>query len=245
MDTKDTRTVYNEDVIESGGYLYTGETIYSAVVATRKQTDEIHQLIKDNFPKNINILDIGCGDGKYTLELMRALRLKKIVGFDISDEGIKIASKRLKTNEKKIASFTVGDAYQMSKKFKKGEFDLGVIRGVLHHMEEPKKAIREVSKVLNNVIVLEPNGYNPVLKVIEKLSPYHKKHGEKSYFPVFLDKWFLDNGYKMKYRKYFSIVPYFCPDWMVKVLKVVEPFFESLPLFNKFYCGGILILYSK
>jgi ubiquinone/menaquinone biosynthesis C-methylase UbiE len=244
MDSSKTREVYNHDVIANGGYLYTGKSVYSACVATQKQTDEIHRLIRKFFKPPLRILDMGCGDGTYTLQMLQAIRPKEIVGFDIAEEAIAIATERIPKGAKNI-SFTAGDAYRMSKKYKQGQFDLGVFRGVLHHMEQPQKAIAEVAKIMDWVLVLEPNGFNPVLKVIEKISPYHKNHGEKSYWPPTLDRWFTDAGYRVASKKYFSIVPYFCPKILVHLLKLVEPVLERIPLLNRFYCGGILVLYRK
>ncbi len=240
MDSSQTRARYNNDVISNGGYLYTGKQVYSACIATKKQTDEINALIKQFFPEPISILDMGCGDGTYTNEIFRVLKPKNITGFDIAEEAIKAARKKFKR-----IRFEKGDAYTMSKKFRKNQFQLGVFRGVLHHMEYPQQAIQEVSKIINSVIILEPNGFNPILKLIEKFSPYHIAHGEKSYWPPDLDRWFGGAGYTVLAKKYFSIVPYFCPAWIAQILKSIEPYFENLPFVNRLYCGGILTLYQK
>ena len=39
------------------------------------------------------------------------------------------------------------------------------------------------------MFVIEPNGYNPVLKVLEKVSRYHIEHEERSFFPATLHAW--------------------------------------------------------
>lgn len=44
---------------------------------------------------------------------------------------------------------------------------------------------------------------------------------------------------------FFSIVPYFCPKKIAKLLKFVEPFMEKLPFIKLFYCGTNLIYYEK
>jgi hypothetical protein len=44
-----------------------------------------------------------------------------------------------------------------------------------------EKAIQIICNIADEIIVAEPNGYNPVLKIMEKVSPYHIQHEEKSY----------------------------------------------------------------
>jgi ubiquinone/menaquinone biosynthesis C-methylase UbiE len=130
------------------------------------------------------------------------------------------------------------------KKFAGNKFDVAVIRGVLHHLYYPEDAIKKISKIADNVLVLEPSGYNPIVKIIEKTSPYHIAHQERSYWPPTLNKWFKNAGYKVLRQKYFGIVPYFCNEKLAKMLKIVEPFFELIPLI-KIYGGTNIILYTK
>lgn len=237
--------VFNRDVSKNKGYLYTNDELYSAKLATTKQTEEFTRLINKHFPENLKIIDIGCGDGKHTLELFKNISAKSIVGIDPAKEAIKIAKSRVSKKYKGKVTFRVGNIYEVSKLFKKGQFDLAIIRGVLHHLYEPKKAIESISKVFPNVIVNEANGYNPILKVIEKVSPYHIEHEEKSYWPPSLNNWFTNRGYKIIEEKYSGIVPYFCPDSFAKLLKSTEPFFENLPIVNRLYCACNYIVYIK
>jgi ubiquinone/menaquinone biosynthesis C-methylase UbiE len=245
METEKIKNIYNEDVRSTGRYLYTDKDVYSAGIATLKQTAEILKMIRSNFPSKIRILDIGCGDGTYSLELLRGLQPEKIVGFDVADAAIKFAGKHIPAVAKNRIFFEIGDVYKLSGKYSRKDFDLAVFRGVLHHLDHPRKAVTEVARVCDNVIILEPNGFNPILKLIEKLSPYHVRHGEKSYWPPDLDNWFGKNGYRVVNKKYFSIVPYFCPEILTRILKAIEPVFENLPFINRFYCGALLVFYQK
>lgn len=245
MNSSRNRQIYNHDVIANGGYLYTGKRIYSASIATKKQTVEIHRMIQKFFPAKIRILDMGCGDGTYTIEMARSINPLKITGFDVADAAIKSANQKIRSGDIKSIKFDVGDVYNLSRKYKSRDYNLGIFRGVLHHLDQPETAILQASQIIDNVIVLEPNGFNPILKLIEKISPYHLQHGEKSYWPPQLDSWFRKNGYEVVAKKYFSIVPYFCPNFLTKILKTIEPFFETIPIINRFYCGGVLIFYRK
>ncbi len=237
--------IFNKDVAKNTGYLYTSDKLYSARVATQKQTDELVKLINKHFKKKIKIVDIGCGDGKHTVELFKRISPTQILGIDPAKEAISVAKKRIDKKNKGGIIFKVGNIYDVDKLFKKNQFNLAIIRGVLHHLYQPENAIWKISKVFQTVIIIEANGYNPILKIIEKASPYHKEHEEKSYFPPLLNSWFIKRGYRVISEKYYGIVPYFCPDPLARLLKFTEPFFENIPFFNRLYCACNYIMYKK
>ena len=92
---------------------------------------------------------------------------------------------------------------------------------------------------------MEPNGYNPALKVLEKVSKYHIEHEEQSFFMHTIEKWFNKAGFKVRKVKYIDIVPMMCPDIMAKILNKVNPFFENIPLLKQISCGRVVILAEK
>ena len=237
--------IFDKDVRVTGGYLYTNPNKVSSVIATKRQTDEMIKVVKKHLQGKLKILDIGCGDGIYTMELYKKLKPAIIVGIDPAADAIKAAKKRITERSHKEIQFKVDDIYYLADHYKENTFDLVVIRGVLHHLYDPKKAIKQINKISNNILVLEPNGYNPILKVIEKVSPYHRLHEEKSYWPPQLNTWFKKYGFGIVDQRFFSIVPYFTSDSIARFLKKIEPFFERIPFISKYYCGTNLILYSK
>lgn len=236
---------FNKDIKKTGQYSYTDFQKYSAYIATKRQTDELIKLIKEHTGKEITILDVGCGDGIFTLELYKAIKPGKIVGFDSARAAIRAANKKITSKEKRKIIFQYGDVYNADKLFKKNSFEIIVIRGLLHHLYNPQKAIKALTGLSKKIIVLEPNGFNPLLKIIEKISPYHSRHEEKSYWPPALNGWFISENYKVKKQILFSIVPYFCPKNIAKFLRLIEPFMEKLPFVKQFYCGTNLIYYEK
>jgi ubiquinone/menaquinone biosynthesis C-methylase UbiE len=236
---------FNADIKAGGRYQYTNFDKFSAYVATKRQTDELIGFIKQYNPSVKSILDVGCGDGTFTFEIFELVKPKKIVGFDSAKSAIRVANKTVKKIDKKKITFLTCNVYNTNKEFKKNSFELIVIRGVLHHLYNPEEAIQSLSHISNNIIVLEPNGYNPILKIIEKVSPYHRKHEERSYYPPLMNTWFTKNGYKIKRQIFFSIVPYFCPEIVAKMLKLIEPFIESIPLIKRYFAGTNLIYYQR
>ena len=247
MGKKKGKTAYsfNEDIENNGRYQYTNFNEYSAYIATKKQSEVLIKLVKEKTLRNINILDVGCGDGTFTFEILKEINPRKIVGFDYARSAIRVARSAIEAKDKDKIKFLHGDVYNAHKMFKKNSFDIVIIRGVLHHLERPSQAIKSLRYISDKIIVLEPNGFNPILKIIENTSPYHIQRGEKSYWPGTINKWFADNGFKVKKQLFFSIVPYFCPKNIVKLLKFIEPVMERVPFVKLFYCGTNLIYYEK
>jgi ubiquinone/menaquinone biosynthesis C-methylase UbiE len=242
---KDNINSFNNDIRNIGSYVYTKNNIYSALTANKRLTDETIRIIKTYFKQKIKIIDIGCGDGTYTLELYKAIKPKQITGFDFAEDAIKVADKNAKKIKNSSVIFKTCDIYNINRQFGKDNYDLAIARGVLHHIHNPEIAVREICKTTSKIIVLEPNGYNPILKIIEKISRYHVEHGEKSYFPPLLNKWFTKQGFKVTEQKYIGLVPYFFPEKLAKILKTIGPFFEKIPYISKFYLASNILYLEK
>jgi SAM-dependent methyltransferase len=225
---------FNRDVATRGGYHYTTNGRLSSIVANRRQSDAILAAAEYGGRK---VLDVGCGDGTYTVELFDEAGPSELHGVDPAEEAIGAARRR--TGGRPV-HFGVESAHKLS--YPDNRFDVVTIRGVLHHMDEPREAIREALRVASTVVILEPNGYNPVLKLIEKTSRYHVEHGEKSYAPHRLKRWIGEQGGQVLSLSYIGLVPFFCPDWMVKVLRRLAPMFEAVPLLRAVSCGNSVIV---
>ncbi len=235
--------IFNKDVKSRGSYLYTNPDVYSSYIANKHLTNETLDILRKYFSRSVRLIDVGCGDGIYTLEIYKRFRPASILGFDPLANAIQKA----KTTNKdfKNLSFEKGNIYTMHKKLSGKHYDLAITRGVLHHLEHPQKGIKSLCKSTNNVLILEPNGYNPLLKIIEKFSPYHKIHQEKSYSPHALNIWFGNQGFRISDQKFFNIVPYFCPKPLAIFLKKIEPIIERLPLLRTIFCSVNMVLYTK
>jgi 2-polyprenyl-3-methyl-5-hydroxy-6-metoxy-1,4-benzoquinol methylase len=235
---------FNKDVKNLGGYAYTNKNLYSAVTAGKKQSEGILKAINEIFKKPLRIVDVGSGDGTYTFELFEKLNPKSIVGFDFAKDGVKIAKGRIKKKDIKKIKFVESSIYDVNKKIK-NKFDVAVVRGVLHHLYDPKKGINAICKLADVIVVVEPNGYSPLMKIMEKVSPYHRKHEEKSYWPPTLNSWFEKNGFRVKKQYFFGPVPFFFPETLARMIKTIEPFIENIPYINRIYCATNLIVYEK
>lgn len=221
--------VFNHDAFENQGYLYSTNAPLSSQMANKRLSD----LTLENVDlHNKTVLDIGCGDGVYTIELFDRVQVKRMVGVDFASQAIEIA--QTKSGSRSI-EFEVQSANNLP--FETKCFDIAIIRGVLHHLDDPVPALKEALRVASIVWVIEPNGYNPGLKLLEKFSQYHIDHQEKSYLPAFLDKEIEKMGGKVLHRKWAGFVPMFCPNWMAKIMKTLEIVVENVPIIKHLGCA--------
>ena len=177
---------FDRDVSNNDGYLYTTGASLSSQIASRRHSDAI--LAATDY-RGKRVIDVGCGDGTYTIELFDRAGPASIYAFDPASNAIDVARKKAAGMD---ITFEVNIAYDIP--CADNSFDIAHVRNVLHHMDRPVDALRESLRVASTVVVLEPNGYNVGLKLIEKLSKYHREHGEKSYLPHRLERWVRNWG---------------------------------------------------
>ena len=231
---------FNADAERLGGYRYTAVDRWSTQHATAKQTDALIDMLAKHVPKSSRIVDIGCGDGTFTIQLAERFG-PSAMRIDPAANAVEAARKQIPENLRDAISFEVGNIYDFENK---GE-EVAVARGVLHHLDRPETAIAHLAHQFKSVLILEPNGYNPALKLIEKLSRYHREHDEKSYWPGALNRWFREQGLTAVEQNYLCLVPYFCPTPVAKLLSIAEPAFEYLPLIRQICCGTNLAFYRS
>lgn len=106
-----------------------------------------------NPEKNRKILDVGYGRG-FFLKSIEEKELK-LYGIDFCDGAIESASKIIKN-----AKLFTGDIHQTN--FKDKEFDYITCLGVIEHLIEPSKGVKEIVRILKDdgtVIFTIPNSY--------------------------------------------------------------------------------------
>jgi len=221
-------TAFNEDATR-GGYLYAGGDRLSCRTANRRITEAVMALA--DF-RNQRVIDIGCGDGFYTVELYDVGSPASIHGVDPAEAAIEASRKKIGGRNIKLR---VGSAYDLP--YTSGSFDIAHLRGVLHHMDRPVDALCEALRVAKKIVVVEPNGYSPILKLLERVSWYHREHGEKSYLPHRLRKWIEDLGGETTAEMFAGFVPMFAPNALVQLAKTIEPLVEMTPFLRSVGCA--------
>jgi ubiquinone/menaquinone biosynthesis C-methylase UbiE len=94
-------------------------------------------------PKNLRWIDIGCGTGAFTDEVIKRCAPDAVLAIDPSAEQLAFARNRpgLET-----AEFRVGDAQDLQ--VEDDSFDIAVMALVVHFVPEPSKAIAEMARVV-------------------------------------------------------------------------------------------------
>ena len=220
---------FDADAGGGEGYVYTTAEQFSS----RHVLQRHFQLIKNiGRLEGRSIIDIGCGDGFSTLRFFDSAHPSRMAGVDPAPNAIKVAD--AKKGARPILFRVLTDNHVP---FEDGSFDVAIIQGVLHHADDPPAIIKEALRVAREVVILEPNGLNPGLKVLEKASPYHREHNERSYTRKRLRGWVEDAGGNVADEKFAVFVPIFSPDWLAKTMKALEPAVEATPGLRAIGCS--------
>lgn len=101
--------------------------------------------------KDLSILDVGAGNGTFGVHLRS--RAGVVVCADYSMQLLRDNPARMKVR---------GDAYRLP--FPDGQFTMAFEANLLHHLDDPDRAIKEMARCARDYIVLiEPNRYNPLM----------------------------------------------------------------------------------
>lgn len=118
---------------------------------------------------NDHVLDVGCGTGTALKMLLEHGHQGRLAGVDLSSKMLEKARRKLGKN----AELRLADAAKLP--FKEGAFDMVMTTEAFHHFPEPKKAIREMKRVLGNggrLVIADINFYlRPFHWLFEKIEP--------------------------------------------------------------------------
>ena len=110
------------------------------------------EFVKKNISllKNTTLLDIGCGNGFFTYYFAK---ICQVTGLDFSKKILEINPHN---------KLVYGDAENLP--FPDQSFDITFCSSLLHHLNNPKKAMQEMKRVSKKYIIIsEPNRNNPLV----------------------------------------------------------------------------------
>ena len=158
-----------------------------------------------------HILDVGCGDGKVTAELARAVPRGSVLGVDASAEMIGFAQKTFLKSQNSNLKFQITDARKISTKTK---FDLVFSNAALHWVDDHEKFLRGAASVLKTGgrLVVSCGGKGNAHDVFLALRPEMRLKHWRDFFrkmplPYFFyapgdyEKWLPKFGFKINTLK--------------------------------------------
>jgi len=118
------------------------------------------------------ILEVGCGEGGNLANLLSGVDRvgAVIVGLDLFEQKVAFASRNVIQ-----ARFVCGDA--LSLPFRDHTFAAVLCRDLLHHVERCDVALaelRRVSKPKGTIWIFEPNGSNPLMRLLASIRPHER-----------------------------------------------------------------------
>ena len=143
--------VDNEPVQYIVGHTYFLDSklkVTPAVLIPRQETEELVSMIIQNEKENydLKVLDIGTGSGCIPISLSKTLKCKQVIGADISNEALAIATENAQSNKTKI-TFVELDILNQQIPFQ--ELDI-IVSNPPYVLESDKKQMH------NNVLDHEP-----------------------------------------------------------------------------------------
>jgi len=154
-----------------------------------------------------NILDVGCGDGKVTAELARAVPRGTVTGIDASAEMIAFARKTFPTTKHANLQFNEGDARKLDSVDK---FELVFSNAALHWVDDHPAFLRGAAAVLRSGgrLVVSCGGKGNADEVFLALRPELRRKRWREFFrntpkpyffhrPAEYEKWLPKFGFRI------------------------------------------------
>ena len=183
--------------------------------------------INYNF-RDRKILVAGCGTGLFEEWLAGRIRVREMVGVDLSIRMIELARKRCAGIEN--VGFLVADIDLLP--FPDRHFDVCVVIDALHHVPDDARTLREFSRVATDLVLSEPNALNPIRRLNER--KFRKEAvTERSFYKSRLLRALTGFGYGRIVVRHRHFIPSFTPTFLIPLLRRCEQLFERAPFLRE------------
>jgi trans-aconitate methyltransferase len=164
-------------------------------IHSKEQQKWARELIsKLNLKGTEDILDVGCGDGKVTVEISRCVPGGSVVGIDNSEAMISLANKHFAEYEGSNLSFCMMNAIDISFE---DSFDIVFSNAALHWVLDHKPVITGIHRALRpgGRMLLQMGGKGNARGILSVLDDLRLKQPWRKYFIDFSFPYaFLDTG---------------------------------------------------
>lgn len=204
-----------------------------------------------NARKNEVILDIGCGSGVYTKELIK--KGSKVTAIDIAETYLS-QTKKLVGRTKRL-QLVAADATKLP--FKRNTFDKVLFTEVIEHIPQYEKSLREIHRVIKpngTVTISTPSRFSPLniaYEIKRKINRYsyneHIHEFTPGEFLRLIQKYFVVE--KFVFTNFFFPYPFdqiaihISSKRFIKILTKAEQFMQNHPLLK--YFGWTMIIRVK
>jgi SAM-dependent methyltransferase len=132
-------------------YSFPGYEEFESVYTLREKARRgmYAQLLDEQIPFRVNVLDVGCGTGQLVAFLSLAQR--KVIGLDLSFESLRKANAFALNHQMKRVAFAQANIFQIP--FRDSTFDFVICNGVLHHTKDARSGFSVLCDLL------KPQGY--------------------------------------------------------------------------------------
>ena len=116
----------------------------------------VNRVVKSHFGERlseIQCIDVGCHEGFYSMA-MAALGVPRVVGVDVRDNNLAKARFVAAAKGHSGIEFQAGNCEEISAD-KLGCFDLSLFLGILYHLENPMRCLRNISALTDELCLIE------------------------------------------------------------------------------------------
>jgi len=107
-------------------------------------------LIKKYFPKRGEVIDIGCGPGRYSMELLK--KGYNVTLFDLSDKELQLAKNKIEAENLKAEAYICEDALKLDL-LESEKYNAILLMGPMYHVvneDDRSKILSEAYRILKN-----------------------------------------------------------------------------------------------